>query len=191
MSEEKSLIEIAIIPLVVAGIGVAGAVIGVSWTQIQARNRGKLFQDLIFREIEEVSPYPYLEPDNAHGSAPIDPSKKWTDYFPKDKKFIHKDVIENIKDKDNRDFVLGLNLDLIYIVTQFWHELDVQMNKSQPNPEQFLYWFNEIVVYSQRGKIKKNYKDYRHIEATYHKWCNLISEYERLKRHSVENDGES
>jgi hypothetical protein len=81
---------------------------------------------LILRELQECTPYPYEEDEQ--GNVKMDQSKKkWTDYYQENKKFIHKDIFKNIK--DNRDFILGLNPDLVYFVSQLWDEIEVQTKK--------------------------------------------------------------
>ena len=60
MPDEKSLLEIAIIPILVGLIGFAGALIAAFWGGLQAWSRGRVFEKLILRELEEISPHPMI-----------------------------------------------------------------------------------------------------------------------------------
>ena len=93
MADVDLLADIAI-PILVGVFGLIGALIGIFWDRIQAWNKSKIFEKLLLRELEEISPY-NEEPEKA---------SNWTQFIP-NKDFIHPRIFKN--ETENRDFILG------------------------------------------------------------------------------------
>jgi hypothetical protein len=98
----KNWLDIVIIPIMLA-------LIAICWPVIQNYNRRRIFKQLIFRELREISPFPQ--------AATL---KGWWEHC--QKRFIHREIFLN--PTENRDFILSLELDLVYFVTQLWHSLE-------------------------------------------------------------------
>jgi hypothetical protein len=133
----KDWLEALVIP-----IGLA--LLPLIWVYFSSRWRRVQFEDLIYREIEEVSPHPILKAD-----APKHYTN-WTNHQPQ-KRFLHVEILE--KPTENRDFIFALRAELVYLVTQLW--------KSKADAEQWLYFLQEIEQQmpvhreSQRNEIRK------------------------------------
>ena len=142
--ELKDQLEIIVIPITLA-------LIAILWPVIQNQQRRYIFHRLILRELEEISPYP------EHASF-----DGWWEHC--QKRFIHPAIFEDIK--ENRDFILSLEPDLTYWVSQLWHSLDTH------NWEQWIHYLHELSSkYDEtcNGKISKSL----------HKWELLHDEYEK------------
>lgn len=96
------------------------------WPVIQNRHRRRIFTQLILRELQEISPYP--EEVRAENCV------KWQDHC--QKTFIHRKIFE--QPNENRDFILSLEPDLVYFVSQLWHSLEAD------NREQWDYCLSEL-----------------------------------------------
>jgi hypothetical protein len=149
------ILDIVLIPIVVA-------VIALLWSNIQARYRRKAFQDLIFRELKELSPWPEHP---AH-------DKKW--YEHQTKEFVHQKILK--KTTENRDFILSLDPTLVYIVTQLWNAIDPPLGKGKPNPDQWLWYISEISNYAKSKKYDRKHD----IDRCYNKWRSLLEAYKIL-----------
>ena len=114
--EIKDWLGIIVVPVGLALLGFVWP-----WTQDGLRRRG--FRRLILRELEEVSPYPKTASKDG-----------WWDHC--QKRFIHREILQ--KPTENRDFILSLEPDLVYLVTQLWDSLD------KHNWEQWDYMFKEL-----------------------------------------------
>lgn len=94
----RDILDIIIIPISLA-------LIAWLWPAIQHWNRRRAFRRLIVRELEEISPHPQ-EPTGEGW---------WTH---QQKTFVHQAIFDN--PSENRDFILSLEPDLVYYVTQLW-----------------------------------------------------------------------
>ena len=94
----KEILDIIIIPITLA-------LIALLWPAIQSWNRRRAFRRLIVRELEEISPHP-----------PEPTLKGWWEH--QQKTFVHQAIFDN--PSENRDFILSLEPDLVYFVTQLW-----------------------------------------------------------------------
>jgi hypothetical protein len=100
----KDWLTIVIMPLL---LGLFAA----CWPAIQNRYRRRIFTRLIVRELREISPYP--------DKAKIENCVKWQDHC--QKTFIYQKIFE--QPKENRDFILSLDPDLVYYISQLWKSL--------------------------------------------------------------------
>jgi hypothetical protein len=130
--------------LLIVPIGLA--LLPLIWTYFSSRWRRIQFQNLIYREIEEAGPYP-----DSKCEAPPKHYTRWINHHPQ-KRFLHVEILE--KPTENRDFILALRSNFVYIVTQLW--------KSKDNPHQWLHFLNEIekqmpilLRRKQKTKIRK------------------------------------
>lgn len=124
---EKDWLDIAdivIIPMILA-------LLALLWPAIQNWHRRRIFTKLIIRELSEISPYPKKpDPNN-------DKLSDWSSHC--QKKFIHKEIFDN--PNENRDFILSLDPDLVYYISQLWGSLK---NK---NASQWCYSLQELTLF--------------------------------------------
>jgi hypothetical protein len=144
--ELKEILDIVVIP-------VSLALLALIWPARQSAIRRHEFKRLILRELEELSPYP-------------DKTKVlegWWEH--QNKNFVHQKIFQNVS--DNRDFILSLDPDLVYFVSQLW---DAKNNK---NDTQWLQYLKESsnCKYDRWGKIAEALKE----------WEDLCDEYNKLK----------
>ena len=97
------------VPLIIAFL--AGA-IAAFWPWLQALQRGRKFQRIIRRELQEVAPYPE-HPDS---------EKPWWEHATK--RFIHEEFFQRGAISQNRDFLLSLDPTVVYQVSQLWIALE-------------------------------------------------------------------
>jgi hypothetical protein len=136
----KDVLDIVVIPLTLA-------LIAILWPEIQSWSRRRVFQGLIWRELLEVSPYPT---DKAK-------LKGW--WMHCQKRFIHREIFNNVK--ENRDFILSLNPDLVYMIAQLWQSLD------DHNWDQWKYCLEELGKHDQSGKITSNLAIWKDLYSLY------------------------
>ena len=165
MAEDNILVDIAI-PILVGVFGLIGALIGVFWGEIQAWNRRRIFEKLILREIEELSPHPLLGKDE-------DTIKDvWTERLPH-KKFVHPDIFNSVT--ENRDFIFSLNPNLVYFVTQLWDEVMNQKKQYYPDESQFHYFLDMIILYARGRKLRKRYSGTKKLEKVHNGWVQIFN----------------
>lgn len=142
----KDVIGVLVIPISLA-------LTALLWPELQFYYRRRAFRQLIFRELSEVRPYP----DVAR------PGMEWWQHLKKD--FVHKKIFENVS--ENRDFILSLPADLVYLISQLWDAM-----KSH-NEDQWLHFLGMLCdpKYDKSGEIKKAHTE----------WHNLIERYRLLK----------
>jgi hypothetical protein len=102
--ETKDWLDIVVIPVVLGAIALL-------WPVIQNWHRGRRFTSLIFRELQELGPYPN-ESVRDH----------WAEHLTKN--FAHRTILKEVS--QNRDFVLSLNPDLLYHLLQLWAAYDAR-----------------------------------------------------------------
>jgi len=146
----KDVLDIVIIPLVLTALALA-------LPAIQAWYRQLAFRRLILRELEELKPYPACK----------QPGKNWWDH--QKRTFIHQKIFQN--PTENRDFILSLDPELVYFVTQLWDALERQ----ESDGEQWLWYLENI-----RDKYDRN----ADIKEVYNKWKKLIYDYNQDERKS-------
>lgn len=124
------------------------------------------FLELIFRELEEIGPYPPTkdtEPPKAH----------WSEHH-NNKRFLHKEIIG--KSTENRDFILSLPADIVYYVTQLWN--------SQNNSEQWLYMLSMLEIKIPFWQKKRRVK----MAKVKWDWYVLMKEYGQVFNAESEKD---
>ncbi len=128
----KDVLDIVIIPVVLA-------ILALAWPAIQSRNRQQAFRGLILRELEEIAPYP----EEAKGVG-------W--WAHQQKNFVHQKILQDTS--KNRDFILSLEPDLVYFVSQLW---DAKANQDEV---QWLHYLEKLSIpkYDKTGKIAKALK---------------------------------
>ena len=142
----KDILEIAVVPG-------ALALIALLWPEIQSWSRRRAFRALILRELEEISPHPT--------KATLE---GWWQH--QKKQFIHRTVFAEAS--ENLEFILSLEPDLVYFVTQLWQSLE------EADWDQWHYILRECLsktAYDKKGKIAK--------ACT--RWETLREEYQQLK----------
>jgi hypothetical protein len=95
-------------PLLLAFVGGA---IALFWPWLQTFFRGRKFQGIIRRELEELGPHP---------PSPVD-GKPWWEHMTK--RFVHEEVFARERVSENRDFLLSLDPTVVYMVSQLWTAL--------------------------------------------------------------------
>jgi hypothetical protein len=130
------------------------ALLALAWPYIQEKNRERAFRKLILRELEELSPYP---------SAVVEDYGKnkaaWTRHITK--KFVHQEIFAKVT--ENRDFILSLSPDLVYLVTQLWDA------KATNDHVQWLEFLNRLSA--------PEYDEHQRIRGNHTKWKKLIESY--------------
>ena len=92
----KDILEIIVIPM---------ALIAYAYPVIQNATRRQRFLKLIVRELREISPH----------SKTVQEEKGWWEHQKKD--FVHRKIFE--APTENRDFILSLPPDMVYLVSIF------------------------------------------------------------------------
>jgi Zn-dependent M16 (insulinase) family peptidase len=176
--ELKEILNIVVIPISLA-------LLALIWPAMQSENRRCEFKALIFRELKELSPYP----KNAQHQG-------WWEH--QNKNFIHQKIFQN--SSENLDFILSLNPELVYFVSQLWEA------KNDKNATQWLNYLKELSEYKEIRqwakylekliKYKKirqwakyleklivwKYDESGEIVEIYGKWKNLCEEYDKIKK---------
>jgi hypothetical protein len=93
------------VPLVIAFVGGGVAVF---WPWLQTNFRGRKFEGIIKRELQEIGPRP---PDPEKG-------KPWWEHATM--RFVHEEIFDRRKTVENRDFLLSLDPTLVFEVSQLW-----------------------------------------------------------------------
>ena len=136
----------------VIGIPVALALLALAWPPIQSWYRCRRFRLLACRELEEIGPFPE-EPQD--GTA-------WTNHL--QKKFLHQKIIDQVS--DNRDFILGLNPDFVYSLSQLWASFNAHDGGHW-------LWYLERLANNRYVRKRK-----RTILEIHQKWGKLIASYQ-------------
>jgi hypothetical protein len=124
----KDILDVVVVPI-------ALTVLAFVWPAIQARYRRRAFTELILRELEELTPFPEAKQTDKH----------WWDH--QIRSFVHQKVFEDAS--NNREFILSLDPNLVYWVTQLWAALD------DHDGGQWLFYLRRIAEeYDKSGKIK-------------------------------------
>lgn len=125
----EEILQIVVIPIVLA-------LIALFWPAILNWSRRRIFRSLILRELAEISPHP--------ATATLE---GWWRH--QNKRFVHRQILGDVK--THRDFVLSLEPDLVYYVTQLWQSLEDQ------DWEQWYYCLEclSIPKYDKAGRIGK------------------------------------
>ena len=124
--ETKEWLEIVVIPVMLGAIALL-------WPVIQNSHRGNRFTKLIFRELQELGPYP-KESVRDH----------WAEHLTKN--FAHRTILKEIS--QNRDFVLSLKPDLLYHLLQLWAAYDAR------DESQWLYCLEQLAKYDPTGSLR-------------------------------------
>jgi hypothetical protein len=147
------ILQIVVIPIIVA-------VIALLWNTIQNWHRRHIFQKLIFRELEEISPYPEESSE----------WKNWYEYIKRE--FVHQKIFE--KASENRDFILSLDPNLVYYLAQLWYTFRQDSEKkTNAGAPQWLHYLGKISRYAKDHNFDKK----REIEKAYNNWREKINPY--------------
>jgi hypothetical protein len=111
------------VPLILAFVGGA---IAVFWPWLQTYFRGRKFERIIRRELEELGPTP---------TAPVE-GKPWWEHATK--RFVHEEVFARERVSENRDFLLSLDPTVVYRVSQLWTAL------AKRDSAQWLHFVGEL-----------------------------------------------
>ena len=135
----KEMLDIVVIPIVLLAIALM-------WPTIQNLQRRRTFMKLIFRELEEIGPYPMKAVHD-----------RWGKHLAK--KFTHREILAHVS--ENRDFILSLDPDLVDSLSQLWDAYD---NKDKT---QWLYHLKELAERDKTGKLKQVRDDWTELVAKY------------------------
>jgi hypothetical protein len=138
------------IQIVAAVIGISATGAAFLWSTIQSYQKSYFFKRLIHRELEELTPEPRKR--KLMG--------KW--YEHQKRNFVHKDVFSD--PKQNLQFTLTLNRDLVYHVTQLWKPI----KKGNENSKEWLFHLY---------KLAKILNDKEDLLKKWVEWTQLITEY--------------
>jgi hypothetical protein len=116
------------VPLLLAFLAFVGSVIAVFWPWLQTRFRGRKFEGIIRRELEEIGPHPRQ----------LVEGKPWWEHATK--RFVHEDVFARERISENRDFLLSLDPAVIYRVSQLWTAL------GKRDGTQWVYFLGELAT---------------------------------------------
>ncbi len=129
----KDIIGVLVIP-------VSLALIALFWPELQLYYRRRAFRKLIFRELQEVGPYPDVAKQGM----------QWWEHLQKD--FIHKRIFEDVS--GNRDFILSLPAELVYLVSQLWDAMKVTMKING-----FISWVcSAILSMTKTARLRRHIK---------------------------------
>lgn len=117
-------------PVIIAAVGGAVAVF---WPWLQSYWRGRKFESLIRRELQELTPA-YAEPQ---------PNTPWWGHLRK--RFVHEEIFALSQVSQNRDFLLSLNPTVVYQVSQLW------IAYARRDAVQFLYFVDELAASDRVG----------------------------------------
>ena len=135
----------------VIGIPVALAILAIVWPPIQSWYRSRRFRLLAGRELEEIGPFPETGADQG----------SWKCHLRKN--FLHQQIINDIS--EHRDFVLGLNPDFVYSLSQLWKSYEAG------DGGQWLWYLGELAKHRYLRRRKKELLRIRD------RWEKLISSY--------------
>jgi hypothetical protein len=123
----KDILEVIVVPIVLA-------ILALAWPAIQSWNRRQAFRGLILRELEEIAPYPEEAEDIG-----------W--WAHQQKNFVHQKIFQDAS--ENREFILSLEPDLVYFVSQLWDA------KTSKNERQWLNYLEKLSdpKYDRVGRI--------------------------------------
>lgn len=125
----KDVVEVVLVPVTLA-------VLALVWPSIQGYWRKRRFQDLIRRELEEIAPYPKHLDLNTESRA------DWVKHMKTG--LLHRRIFA--EPTANRDFILSLDPDLAYLVSQLWEAVN------DGDDQQFLHYLREL---ERRGLVPK------------------------------------
>jgi hypothetical protein len=111
---------------------VIGAAVAALWPWLQARARGHRFEGIIRRELEEIGP----NPSEFSG-------QPW--WLHLRKRFVHQAIFDPAQISENRDFLLTLDPDVVYKVSQLWAAFDKR------NGDQFAYF---VAALAENRRVK-------------------------------------
>ena len=126
----KEFLDVLIVPL-------SAALLALLWPAFAARRRRIHFEDLIGRELAEAAP---------HGSGTDAP---WHTHLAR--RFLHEEIIGH--PVENTDFVLSLEPELSYNLSQMWiayakaQRATAANQRSQPHAEQFCWYLKQTANY--------------------------------------------
>jgi len=138
----KDLFDVLLIPAV-------GGAIALLWPEIQTRDKRRRFERLIARELEELGPFPKTRGGTL---------RSWTEH--QRKNFVHKRILEDAS--KNRDFILTLDAELVYEVSQLWDALKTE-------DETQWRWYLQCLAKRYGSKVAKVHGE----------WVQLIESYKK------------
>jgi hypothetical protein len=108
--------------LIAAIVALVAAVIVSAWTTLQAVQRGKRYRKLIRRELEEIGP------DLKESEIGPNLKEPWWEFATR--RTVHEEIFRREHISENRDFILSLNPDVVYQVSQLWLALEKRDGKN-------------------------------------------------------------
>lgn len=135
----KEWLDVVIIPLVLL-------LIALGWPIIQNWHRCRTFTKLIFRELQEIGPYP-TDSERDH----------WAEHLTKN--FVHRKIL--MEASQNRDFVLSLDANLVYDLTQLWDAFE------DKDETQWLHYLGKLADHKSGRKLQQVHADWVALCAQY------------------------
>jgi hypothetical protein len=131
-------------PLLLAFVGGA---IAIFWPWLQTFFRGRKFQGIIRRELEEIGPHP---------SSPVE-GRPWWEHATK--RFVHEEVFARERVTENRDFLLSLDPTVVYCISQLWSAL------AKRDSIQWLHFLRELAGNDKVGsqRLRQAQRDWQAI----------------------------
>jgi hypothetical protein len=126
----KDVVEVVLVPVTLA-------VLALVWPSIQGYWRRRRFRDLILRELEEIAPYPQQLCRDTESRA------DWVKHMKTG--LLHRRIFA--EPSANRDFILSLDPDVAYLVSQLWAAVD------DGDDQQFLHYLCKL---EKQGLVPKS-----------------------------------
>jgi hypothetical protein len=117
-------------------VAVVGGAVAAFWPWFQSYWRGRKFEGIIRRELAEIGPFP-LEPQS---------NTPWWEYLRK--RFVHEEVFVRNQVAASRDFLLSLDPDVVYKVSQLWIAYEKR------DARQWLHYLGELASDNHVGSQK-------------------------------------
>ena len=128
----KDWLDVVVIPIILV-------LIALFWPLIQNWHRRRIFTKLVFRELQEIGPHS-VESER----------ENWTEHLSKN--FVHRAILKEVS--QNRDFVLSLNPDLVYYLSQLWDAYEAREEK------QWLNFLAQLAKHDKSGQLKQVHADW-------------------------------
>jgi hypothetical protein len=151
-SSWKDLIEVLLVPVSISFLALL-------WPSMAARRRRKNFEYLIRRELEEARP----EPEVPGSGSP------WHKHL--GKHFLHQQIIK--RPVENTEFVLSLNPQLAYSLSQMWIAFDEGTRADEAtarhHAEQWCWYLGATCRFLDRRNPRSHL-----VREIWKPWCELI-----------------
>jgi len=154
----KDILDVIVLPIIVALI----AIYLPSYIEnLKKAEHKRTFEEIISRELHEIEPHPKNKLENGN----------WHSHLIK-QNFVHHRILEDAS--ENRDFILSLNTDQVYLLNQLWAHYEMAASDTTNNEhlsKKWLSYYKRLCFDHETDKSK--------CSETYDLWKSLIAEYLR------------